>query len=257
MEWTKQSNRKTLLGQLLIDKKLISEEQLARAIEHQRKTGQRLGDVIAEWNLVSTQQVAAVLRKQRLLRMAAFVTAVLGPMPVYAAGATAPVVPITTQTTSAATQNHKHGGLRVLSDTELSETVGQGVLEDTMGDLFSLMSNKFSYNIATQNYMDHQFDVVKKPGSGLKVLADLGKMLNPVLMMFSSDMSIKDVVYAPGGEVPVINKDGSITLSVPSRIGEIRFDNIRVRGNSSGPSFGSIAIRDIDMRGTTITIKAL
>lgn len=43
MKWFEQNNRKTLLGQLLLDKKLISQEQLAQAIELQQKTGQRLG----------------------------------------------------------------------------------------------------------------------------------------------------------------------------------------------------------------------
>ena len=60
MEWLRQNTRKTLLGQLLIGENLISESQLARAIEQQRKTGQRLGDVIAEWDLLSKKQMASV-----------------------------------------------------------------------------------------------------------------------------------------------------------------------------------------------------
>jgi hypothetical protein len=52
----------------------------------------------------------------------------------------------------------------------------------------------------------------------------------------------------------VVNKDGSITLRMPSTIGEISFRNIRV-GSAPGPSFGSVEIRDIDLRGTTISVK--
>ncbi|MBK8382736.1 MAG: hypothetical protein IPL16_12785 [Ignavibacteria bacterium] len=82
MEWAKKSNQKTLLGQLLVDKKLISQEQLDWAIEQQKKTGQRLGDVVTELNLISRKQVDAVLRKQRTMRLAAsVVTALLGPIP--------------------------------------------------------------------------------------------------------------------------------------------------------------------------------
>jgi hypothetical protein len=142
-----------------------------------------------------------------------------------------------------------------MSEQELSETTGQGVLEDTLGDLLGVMNNKFSYNSAVQASLDRQMEVLKKPDSGLKTLGTVAKLMNPLLMMFSYDFSIKDVVYQEGS-APVVNKDGSITLSLPSTIGQIRFDNIRVRGNTSGPSFGSIAINDIDMRGTTLTIKA-
>lgn len=254
MEWTKKSNQKTLLGQLLVDKKLISQEQLDWAIEQQKKTGQRLGDIVTELNLISRKQVDSVLRKQRTMRLAASVaTALLGPIPVYASAATAPVTPIATQSTPS---TQKVGGLRVMSDSELSETTGQGVLEDTLGGLLGVMNNKFSYSTAVQTSLDHQLEVLRKPSSGMKTLGTMVKLLNPVLMMFSYDFSIKDVVYSQEGAAPVINKDGSITLNMPSTIGQIRFDNIRVRGNTSGPSFGSIAINDIDMRGTTITLKA-
>lgn len=253
MEWAKESNRKTLLGQLLVDKKLISQEQLDWAIEQQKRTGQRLGDVVTELNLISRNQVDAVLRKQRTMRLAAsVVTALLGPIPVYASAATAPVAPMATQN---AHNTQKVGGLRVMSDKEMSETTGQGVLEDTLGDLMSVMNNKFSYNTAVQASLDQQLGIAKKSDSGLKTLGTLAKLMNPLLMMFSYDYSIKDVVYQEG-TAPTINKDGSITLSLPSTIGQIRFDNIRVRGNTTGPTFGSIAINDIDMRGTTLTIKA-
>lgn len=256
MKWFEQNNRKTLLGQLLLDKKLISQEQLAQAIELQQKTGQRLGDAIASLQLISRMQLDDVLRRQRRLRMAASVAAALmGPVPVLAAeAAAAPVAPtVITQSTQTP---QRVGGLKVLSEKELSETVGQGALDDALGDLLSLINNKFGYTPAVQKALENQNEVVKKPTSGLKVLGDLGKLLNPVLMMLSSDMTIKDVVYSPEGSKTVINKDGSITLSLPSTIGEIRFDNIRVRGNTTGPSFGSIAIRDIDMRGTTVTVSA-
>lgn len=95
MAWFKANNKKLLLGQLLLEKKLISKEQLARAMAQQKKTGQRLGDIVAEWNLLSREQIAAVLRKQRTLRLIASVaTAMFGPLYAHTTVVAAPVAPV-------------------------------------------------------------------------------------------------------------------------------------------------------------------
>ena len=67
MGWLSNNQSKSMLGQLLVKQKLITEEQLANAIELQRTTGQRLGDVFAELNLITQQHIEEALRKQRRL----------------------------------------------------------------------------------------------------------------------------------------------------------------------------------------------
>lgn len=125
MEWLKRINRKMLLGQLLINENLISQAQLTRAIEQQMKTGQRLGDVMAELDLVSKHQVAKVLSKQRKLRfMASIVTALLGPVPAYTAAVAAPVAPITTHHVASAVQ--KQGAARSLTEQKRAQSTSQG-----------------------------------------------------------------------------------------------------------------------------------
>ena len=120
MEWLRQNTRKTLLGQLLIGENLISESQLARAIEQQRKTGQRLGDVIAEWDLLSKKQMASVLRKQRNLRfITSIVTALLGPIPAHVSAAAAPMAPVTIQATTKNVQ--KQAPVRKVETKETTE----------------------------------------------------------------------------------------------------------------------------------------
>lgn len=47
MNWLIQNRHKSQLGQILVGKKLISEDQLARAIAEQDRTGQRLGEILA------------------------------------------------------------------------------------------------------------------------------------------------------------------------------------------------------------------
>lgn len=256
MDWIKQSHRKSLLGQLLVDKKIISEQQLAEAIDYQKKTGQRLGEIFTQWNILTNQQIESMLRKQRNVRLAAAITtALLAPLQVFATTAAAPVVPITqttTQTTSSASQ--RQSGLRPLTEEELSSVSGQGLLNDNLSEWLKLNS-EFSYKAPNQNLSNNSLNLMSKSTSGLQVLGDLATLLNPLLMFLDAKTTVKDVVYDPLHAAAVVNKDGSITLSMPSSIGEIRFDNIRVEGSTTGPSFGSIDIKNINLSGTTVTLR--
>jgi hypothetical protein len=228
MGWLTHHQSKSQIGQLLVKKRLISEEQLARAIERQRGTGQRLGDILAEWNLVTHKHVQEALRKQRQVRMAAaIVTAMLAPLETYAVEA---LPAIAASATMLPTRPGGAGGLQALSEDELGDTSAQGLDEELLLQ-------------------------VREQGKqrSLGVSGDVVKLLNPVLGFLQSDVSMKDVVYDPTMAAAAINRDGSLTLRLPSSIGEISFQNIRVKG-SDGPSFGSIAIKGIDLSGTTITL---
>ncbi|WP_229259021.1 hypothetical protein [Duganella flavida] len=209
-----------MLGQLLVKQKLITEEQLASAIELQRKTGQRLGDIFADLNLITQEHIENALRKQRRLRMAAAIaTSLLAPLETYAASA----LPAAALTASAPVSN------RALSDEELGDTAAQGLSDDLVSAVKHAKSN------------------------GLEVIGDMSKVLNPVLGFLEADTTMKNVVYDPTKAAATINKDGSLTLSLPSSIGEIAFNNIRVKG-TEGSSFGSISIKGIDLTGTSITV---
>lgn len=226
MGWLKQNQQKSLFGQLLVKQKLISEEQLAKAIEQQRATGQRLGDIFAEWNIITQQHVQDALRKQRNLRMvASLATALLAPVEAYAVEAL-PTIAITTPVVLGRSQP----GMQLLTEDELSDTTAQGLNDELVQHVQKQVKDK-----------------------GLEVIGDVAKLINPVLGFLQSDVSMKDVVYDAANAAAAINKDGSLSLRLPSSIGEINFQNIRVRG-SEGPSFGSIAIKGIDLTGTTITL---
>ena len=254
MEWVKQSYRKSLLGQLLVDRGEISEQQLADAIDYQKKTGQRLGEIFAQWNLISHQQIESILRKQRNLRLAATITtALLAPLQVFATTAVAPVVPITQSVSETTTSSKTHSTLRPLTEQELSEVSAQGLLDDNLSQWLNLTS-EFGYTTPIQNISNNSMSLIHKSSSGLQVLGDLATLLNPLLMFLDANTTVKDVAYSPANASAVINKDGSITLSLPSSIGEISFENIRVEG-TTGPSFGSIDIKNINLTGTTVTVK--
>lgn len=110
MEWLQQDGRKLLLGQMLVRENLISRSQLARVVERQRKTGQRLGDVVHELDLVPRRMIDAVQRKQRLMRVVASIIAILL-YPIYIPGYTSrslePVATIAAKTRVHATPRQK------------------------------------------------------------------------------------------------------------------------------------------------------
>lgn len=56
--------RRKLLGELLLEKKLVTEEQLKEALEEQKRTGDRLGQILLEHGYVSTDKVGEVLELQ-------------------------------------------------------------------------------------------------------------------------------------------------------------------------------------------------
>jgi hypothetical protein len=233
MGWLSNNQSKSMLGQLLVRQKLITEEQLASAIELQRATGQRLGDIFAELNLISQHHIEQALRKQRRLRMAAAIaTSLLAPMETYAAQALpslaigTPVIPSKDQR---GLQISERSGLQALSEEELGETSAQGLSDELVSAVKQARNN------------------------GLEVVGDMAKLVNPILGFLEADTSMKNVVYDPSKASATINKDGSLTLSMPSSIGEINFNNIRVKG-TEGSSFGSISIKGIDLTGTTITM---
>ena len=219
-----------LFGQLLVKHKLVTEEQLKSAIEHQRQTGQRLGEIFAEWNLVTHQHVQDILRKQRRVRMAAaLLGAIFAPLEAYAAEAltTAPAA-----ISAPAAILPREGSLAPLAEGELDAVSAQGLDDDLVRQVR---------------------DQLKK--NGVEVSGDLAKLVNPLLGVLDADVSMHNVVYAPNRATSTINPDGSLSLNLPTTIGEINFNNIRVHGASaSGPSFGSISMRGIDLTGTVITL---
>ncbi len=234
MEWFSQNQQQSRLGQILVKKKLISDEQLKKAIARQASTGERLGDILTDWNVVTNQHIQAALRAQRNLRLAAsLVTAMLAPLQAYAASPTAVPVTQSTQTDTAA-QPKK--GMAAMSDADMDGVSAQGL----NNELLELVTK------------DHT-----GKGDGVQVLGKMAKLMNPLLAFLEADTSMKDVVYDPNKAAAVVNPDGSITLSLPSSIGEISFKNIRpvAAGSVGGPSMGSITLRDIQFNNTKITIS--
>jgi len=226
MGWLRQSEEQLLLGQLLIKQRLITEEQLADAIALQKETGKRLGEILAGANLLSQEHIQRALKKQRDLRLiAAFATAMFAPLEALAAGPLPPVEVSVPATAPART-------VYALSDEDLEAVSAAGLPE-----------------VVRQLYFD------RSKGDGIDQLRALAGVVNPVLNFLDADVTVRGISYDASLAQTVVNPDGSIRLSMPSTIDEISLENIRVKGDRSGASFGSISLKNIDLTGTTITLS--
>jgi hypothetical protein len=82
---TQQELKKTRLGELLLEKKLISKEQLEDAISSQKSSYKQLGDILVQQKLVSKWQIRRTLKVQHHLRNAVL-TSVLSFAPLMLVG---------------------------------------------------------------------------------------------------------------------------------------------------------------------------
>ncbi|HBX56064.1 hypothetical protein [Pseudomonas sp. UBA2684] len=215
------------LGQILINKGLINRAQLDSAIQLQLTSQKRLGEILIEQGLLSERQLKKALSKQSNLRVAAtLVAALLSPFQL----ASADIQRL--QPTSSTSRQETPRGLQPLSDLEMSSVSAQG-LDDALQGLF----------------------MQAESGNGVDTVSQLAKLVMPVLNSLEAETSLKDVHYDTSKLSSTINPDGSVDVRLPSSIGELRFDNIRVAGAPQGQSFGSLSLHDIDLSQASLKIS--
>lgn len=213
------------LGQILVNKGLISAAQLDQAIQLQLRNGLRLGETLIAQGWASERQVRRALKKQNNLRLAAtLVAALLGPFQLASADIQ--------RQAPAIGQSHQQRGLKPLSDSEMSDINAQG-FDETLQSLF----------------------VSAEAGDGVGTMKQLARLVLPVVDSLQAETSMKDVVYDTEHMASSLNPDGSISLRLPSSIGEMRFDNIRVAGAPQSQSMGSLSLQDIDLSQASLHVS--
>ncbi|GBL54157.1 bacteriophage N4 adsorption protein B [Pseudomonas citronellolis] len=213
------------LGQILVNKGLISAAQLDQAIQLQLRNGLRLGETLIAQGWASERQVKRALKKQNNLRLAAtLVAALLGPFQLASADIQ--------RQAPAISQSHQQRGLKPLSDSEMSDINAQG-FDETLQSLF----------------------VSAEAGDGVGTMKQLARLVLPVVDSLQAETSMKDVVYDTEHMASSLNPDGSISLRLPSSIGEMRFDNIRVAGAPQSQSMGSLSLQDIDLSQASLHVS--
>jgi hypothetical protein len=220
MTWLHQFQHQSRCGQLLVERGIISQQQLERAIAHQHETGRRLGEIFTEWEVITHELLNDVLHVQYKRRAAAAIAvALLSPLTGFAAAAQPPV-----------TLNAPSASMQQLSEAELRGSAAQG------------LSTELVAQIATPQTVN-----------GVAVIGDMARLVNPLLGFLDADSNAKNITYDARNASSTVQADGSLNLQLPTSIGALSFHNVHVKGNSGG-SFGSVEIRGIDLSSTVVTL---
>ena len=220
------SQQNSRLGQILVSKGLITSQQLDKAIQLQLTNGLRLGETLIQQGWISERQLGRALKKQNNLRLAAtLVAALLSPFQLASAD-------VQRQAPSSITRHEAPTGLKPLSDREMSDVSAQG-FDDTLQSLL----------------------VSAESGDGVGAIKQLSRLVMPVVDSLDAETSLHDVQYDTAHASSSLNPDGSINVRLPSSIGEVRFDNIRVAGAPKTQSMGSLSLQNIDLSQASLKIS--
>jgi hypothetical protein len=221
------SQHHSRLGQILINKGLITHAQLDDAIRLQLTSSKRLGEILQAQGLLTERQLHKALKKQGNLRIAAtLVAALLSPFQM----ASADIQRL--QPPASISRQESLRSLQPLSDLEMSSVSAQG-LDGVLQGLF----------------------LQAEHGDGLDTVGQLAKLVMPVLNNLEAETSLHNVQYDTDQLTSTLNPDGSVNVRLPSSIGELRFDNIRVAGAAPGQSFGNLSLQDIDLSQASLKIS--
>lgn len=235
MQKKQEIQQKSRLGSLLIEKGMITSQQLDEALRLQNVNGKRLGEVLIDQGWITERQLNRSLKKQTRYRHIAALTAILlGPIQPFLANANVEqdAVNIEEVVENRSQIQADSFGLKAMSDDDMGQVVAQGV----------------SANV--QDILDSALDTTD---NGESTLGTLGNLLMPGTNLLDSEMEMSGVTYAEGPRT-TLNEDGSIEVALPTHIEKIAFKNVNVQG-SSGPAMGDIMIKDIDLSNVNVTIR--
>ncbi len=261
--------QRSRLGELLIDKGLITRAQLDQALLVQSTSGLRLGEVLQAQGWLTAAQLERALKRQKRYRlaitMAAAVAAPLAPM----AAVAAPEMAVAAQM--------RGSGLQSIDDEGLESVSGQGginvaaALSSAVGQAATPASSAVS-TVMTQQAMATSATTGQVQGGNLAQLAQaltpqggtdaVSMAINAVksVLPIQANISINGAVYANGAATPAtglpIDANGDIQIAVPTHIDSIVFQNIQVQGSAaSGPAMGDVALVNVNMGNTSIKVS--
>jgi hypothetical protein len=244
---------KSRLGRLLVNRGYISELQLDEALKLQASENMMLGEVLVKQGWISEKELKRTLKHQSRYRYtAAFVALVAAPLQPMMALAASPASAIPLNNAASAqlseSQMASLGGLKMMDDDELSGVNAQGFgampsLGLSMGQNADAVAAGFQHKYQDREEFEEQEDeqVAYELADSVLTMAGIG----PISNMIEADISVEGLKYLEGRAPIEILEGGKMKFYMPTEIARISMENIRVKGNTSGPTMGSIYMSDI------------
>lgn len=244
--------QKSRLGRLLVNRGYISESQLAEALIAQADEGKLLGEVLIARNWISQKDLDRTLRHQKNYRLTtAAITMIVAPLQPMLAFAASPAgaLPIT---------NHRMEisdidlgglkGLQALDDAELADVNAQGFFPGMstamgVGQNGDAVAAGFRHKYKEDGEYEEQDEeqIAGELADTVLTVAGLG----PISGMIDADIKIEGLEYHTDKPMMEVLDGQRIKFYMPKSIDRISMENIRVKGNDSGPTMGSIYMSDI------------
>lgn len=239
------------LGRLLVNRGYINEQQLSDALKVQAEEGLLLGEVLLKQELITETNLKRVLKHQKRYRYtAAFVALVAAPFQPMIAMAASPVgLPISTASVElSSVQLGSLGGLKALDDEELSNVRGQGFVPGInagikMGQNAALVASGFGQKFREDDDSEEKEDeqIAYEVADTVLTMAGLG----PISNLLEAKVTIEGLKFHEDQPKIEILDGGRMKFYMPAEISRISMEDIRVKGNTSGPTMGSIYMSDI------------
>lgn len=257
--------QKSRIGRLLVNKGYISEAQLDEALLAQAKDGVLLGEALIAQGLISTKDLARVLRQQKgYRRTAAAVTMIIAPLqPMVAAAASPVAMPLTNSSNRVELSVSELGsfaGMELMEDEELAAVNAQGFVTP-FGMSLGQNADAIAAGLHHKYREDEDYDYDEQNDEQVAyeladtVLTMVG--LGPITNLLEADVSVEGVHYRSENPMMEITSDGRMKFYMPTEIERFSMEDIRVKGNFDGPTLGSIYMSDIRFgAGSSYTIGA-
>jgi len=246
---------KSRLGRLLVNRGYITEDQLAEALTLQAKGDSLLGEVLIDNGYISEKDLSRTLKHQKRYRYtAAFVALAAAPFQPMVAMAASPIgaMPLPNHKIElSAIDMGKFGGLQMMDDSELSGVSAQGFGGPIPGVGLGINFGQQGDAVAAGLHNKYQEDEEYKEQDDEQIAAELSDTvltmagLGPISNMIEANVTIEGLKYQEGRPQIEILNDGRMKMYMPTEIAKISMEDIRVKGNTSGPTLGSIYMTDI------------
>lgn len=263
---------KSRLGELLVNKGLITNAQLDLALQEQRASGVRLGEVLMAKGWISERQLNRALTRQKSYRYAiAFAAAVSAPLtPILAMASPVEESARVELSVASTPSHHAESGLSPLNDDDLAQVTGQGSvnIEQEFANVTQnaavTASNEMilSPGQATQNSNNPVTTLMAQfsPGAnsdGVSMMVNVVKTILPL----QADIKMNGVVFAKDSHfssgLPLqIDSSGAMEVQMPQHIDSLVFSNIQVQGSTPGSAtMGDVSLVGVNLNNTTIKVS--